>query len=435
LSIRLKLSLLLIFLFAAALLNSIFVFLIEGQSEENLAWVNHTHEVLIETEQFLGAVKDAETGQRGYLLTENINYLEPFHQGVASAKENLSELKLLTTDNLEQQESLNNIENLMVFKFDELHETVELNQKGNRNEALEIVAMNEGKQHMDDLRFELANFVSEELILLEKRKGSVRESRASIHMLVLFEVLFFISLAVITQMFIQKNLFAPLSLLLKGTEKIESGEKLEVTDVVEKNELGHLLSTFYIMGQKVYQREKVLDHKARHDELTGLKNRETLFETLEEAIDGLDKTGGKIAVLYLDLNSFKEVNDTKGHDFGDLVLIEAANRLSSSVRSKDTVFRVGGDEFLIIARSINTIEDARYVVKNILDAFSEPTMIRGEQMNLSVSIGLSIAPNHSTNVDELIKLADVAMYSAKRGTDTDFKLFDKSLLRRESDNG
>lgn len=433
-SIRFKLSALLLFLFLSAILNSIFTFLLEDYTEEKLKWVNHTHEVIAVTERLLGAMKDTETGQRGYLLTSSASYLEPYHNGLIVAKRSFVKLKKITSDNPEQQTLLVSIEKLMGLKFEELAETIELVQRGSKSKAIELVKQDKGKLFMDKIRKHFNSLNNAELILLEQRKGDFRESRAQITTLVFVEIMFFIALAIITLMFLRRSFFLPLELLLSSTKKVKEGNKLEVSDVVEKDEMGHLLSTFYDMSEKIFQREEVLDYKAHHDELTGLKNRITISKEIEESISELQKVGSKLAVLFLDLNLFKQVNDTLGHDVGDLILKETADRLKSSVRSNDTVFRVGGDEFLILAKDIKKITDVHDIVGKILNAFKEPAMIQGKAMDISISIGAAVSPDDTINGNEILKFSDIAMYAAKRDKDTDFKMFDKSMLKRTSDS-
>jgi len=435
LSIRLKLWVLLSVLFSAAIFNALFTFQLESYGEEKLKWVNHTHEVLSIKEALLSAMKDAETGQRGYLLTSNTSYLEPYHSGRIDAVEKFAELKELTSDNAGQQVILKSVNKQMGLKFEELAETIHQTQSGNKSKAVEMVVQNKGKQYMDNIRSHLSAFTHTELVLLEQRKGDFRKNRAQITTLISVEVAFFIGLAIITLFFLQRSFFHPLKLLVKSAKKVEAGDKLEVSDIVEKDELGHLLSTFYLMSEKVYQREQVLGHKAHHDELTGLKNRVTVSKEIEQSISDLQQSGGKLAVLFIDLNLFKQVNDTLGHDVGDLILKETANRLNSSVRSSDTVFRVGGDEFLVIARNLTTISDVHYLIDNMLNAFDEPAIIQGKPVDISISIGAAVSPDDTSCGSEIMKYSDVAMYEAKRDKDSNYKMFDKDMLKRASDFG
>ncbi len=432
-SIRFRLSFLIVVLFLAAISNSIFTFWLEELGEEKLKWVNHTHEVIDTTERLLSVMKDAETGQRGYLLTGNTSYLEPYHNALIVATEELSRLKELTSDNPSQQKLLAKIAEQIEYKFEELAETVSLTQAGNRPAALEIVLLNKGKQYMETIRDDFSTFTNNEMILLEHRKGDFRENRAEITTLIFVEVSLFVGLAVVTFLFLSKSLFSPLQLLVKSAEKIEKGQKLEASDILEKDEMGHLLSAFYVMGEKVYEREKSLDRKAKHDSLTGLRNRTTALQEIEMSVLQSKKSNNKTAILFIDLNSFKQVNDSKGHEYGDRLLVETAVRLSASVRSSDVVFRLGGDECLIVLKNIIDINDVLGVIQKIENEFRVPAEIKGEVIDISISIGVSMAPDDSTNSSELIEFSDIAMYASKKDDNATYKLFERSMLKRASD--
>ncbi len=410
-----------------------FTFALEGYGEEKLQWVNHTHEVLLTAEELISSLKDTETGQRGFIITRDAAYLEPYNAGLVAAKVFIEELKFMTEDNPDQQKILVEVERDMQLKFDELAETIQLVQGGLKMKAVEIVGLNKGKQYMDNIRESLGAFAHAELVLLEERKGDFRSNRTQIYTLIFVEIAFFIALSVFTLSFLRRSLFLPLNLLLNSVMKIDAGDRLEVRDITDNSEMGHLLATFFVMSERVNEREIVLTRKAHHDELTGLKNRITMSNEIEDSISEIQKTGGKIAVLFLDLNGFKEVNDTFGHDVGDLILKETAERISSSVRSSDTVFRIGGDEFLVLAKNIVNISDVRALVDNIVDAFDEPAIIQGEHMDISISIGVAIAPDNANNSSELVEFSDVAMYAAKREKDAISQMFDTGMLRRTTD--
>ena len=269
-SLRLKLIFFISFLFITAIANAIFTFTLENYSEEKLRWVNHTNEVMILTEKYLGDLRDTETGQRGFLLTKDNSYLEPYYSGLTNAKENFKKLKYLTSDNIEQQKRLKSIEKSMNFKFAELKETIKLAEV-NIADALAIVKQDKGKKYMDDIRSKLKEFVNIEMLLLEKRKGDFREHRAKITTLIIVEIMFFIFLALMTISFLNRNLFAPLKLLLTSTHKMEDGEKVDITDILQKDEMGYLLTSFYKMHEKVHARTEELSYVANHDDLTGLK--------------------------------------------------------------------------------------------------------------------------------------------------------------------
>ena len=434
-SIRLKLVLFISFLFISAIGNILYTFQLEKYGDEKLSWVNHTNEVLLETKDLLGSIKDMETGQRGYLLTEDISYLEPYYEGVNNSKEHFTRLKELTLDNPLQQKRLKETEKVMQLKFDEMAETIRLTQEnhGNASVALAMLKKNNGKRYMDHIRKVAKDFTHTEMILLEERKGDFRAHKAMVITLIIGELLFFLFLAIMTISFLNKNLFYPLRLLLDSTHKMEDGERIDFKDLTSKDEMGYLLSSFLRMNEKVHTRTEVLDYKAHHDELTGLKNRVGVHDEIEICIKHLKETKNKFAVLFLDLNKFKQLNDTLGHDAGDIMLKETAVRLKSSVRSDDIVFRLGGDEFLILIKNVKHHSELEKIVSNIFEVAKAPVMIQGNPISISLSIGVAISPDDTRDSDEILKYSDLAMYEAKRDENSDYKLFDKSMLKRSGD--
>lgn len=214
---------------------------------------------------------------------------------------------------------------------------------------------------------------------------------------------------------------------------MQKGEKLDITDVVEKNEMGDLLTAFFKMNEIVHEKTEVLAYKAHHDELTGLKNRSMVYSELQDAINRSGKVETKIAVYFLDLNKFKDINDTLGHDVGDEVLIETARILTEKVRSRDDIFRLGGDEFLIIAQDISHQSGIDRLTLKIIEKFSSPILIKGKRLPISLSIGVASYPNDSLNGEKLIKFADIAMYEAKKEQGNTCCEFKPSLLKRDGD--
>lgn len=172
------------------------------------------------------------------------------------------------------------------------------------------------------------------------------------------------------------------------------------------------------------RQQKQLEHQALHDALTELPNRVLLMDRLKQAIDVARRDGKPLALLLLDLDRFKEVNDTLGHQVGDVLLREVAQRLPSKLRKTDTVARIGGDEFALLLPAVTDLERARRVSSRILEDFREPFTYNGLAVDIGVSIGIAMSPEHAQQEDELLKCADVAMYAAKRGH-TSVALYDQ----------
>jgi diguanylate cyclase (GGDEF)-like protein/PAS domain S-box-containing protein len=155
-------------------------------------------------------------------------------------------------------------------------------------------------------------------------------------------------------------------------------------------------------------------HHAYYDPLTDLPNRRLLLDLVNQALAEASRRGRAVAILYVDVDRFKEINDSLGHDAGDRLLKEVAERLKASVRRGDIVSRQGGDEFVIVLTDLEHAPDATAVSLKILEAFARPIQIAENEVNATISIGISLFPNDATqDVDELINKSDAAMYAAK----------------------
>jgi diguanylate cyclase (GGDEF)-like protein len=152
---------------------------------------------------------------------------------------------------------------------------------------------------------------------------------------------------------------------------------------------------------------------ALHDALTGLPNRRLLHDRLERAIVGSERSGKSLALMILDVDRFKEVNDTLGHDRGDALLKEVANRLSEVVRGADTVARLGGDEFAVLAPEVGSVLDAERLAGRVHSAFDAPFQVGDLHLHVESSIGVALLPEHAEDATELMQRADTAMYAAK----------------------
>ncbi|GGO78091.1 hypothetical protein GCM10011348_09180 [Marinobacterium nitratireducens] len=166
---------------------------------------------------------------------------------------------------------------------------------------------------------------------------------------------------------------------------------------------------------------------ANFDPLTGLPNRRLFRDRLEQEIRKAQRADGRLALLFLDLDHFKDINDTQGHDVGDILLKDAAQRLIRCVRSSDTVARLGGDEFTIILGGLDRTDTAARISQQILDSFGEPFQLAGRKDYISASIGITFYPDDALDVNALLKNADQAMYVAKAQGRNRFHYFTASM--------
>ncbi len=171
------------------------------------------------------------------------------------------------------------------------------------------------------------------------------------------------------------------------------------------------------------QIEQQLNHIATHDTLTGLPNRMLFIDRLEVALAQSKRNRHKLAVMMLDLDHFKDINDTLGHMVGDQLLKEVGYRLSGLLRQNDTVARLGGDEFIVLLSDLERMEDVIRVAKIVLKAFGQPFVCGNHKLTSSTSIGIAVYPDDGEDIDSLLKKSDVAMYSVKMQGRNNYKFF------------
>ncbi len=172
--------------------------------------------------------------------------------------------------------------------------------------------------------------------------------------------------------------------------------------------------------------EQEIKRIAYHDPLTGLPNRMLLIDRLTMAMSQADRNRNKVAFMMLDLDKFKEVNDTLGHHIGDLLLKSVAEKLTSILRQVDTVARFGGDEFVLVLPEQKDAQAALQVARKILDAFRDTIVLDGHTLTITASIGISLYPDHGEDIDTILKNADSAMYQAKQEGRGRYQLYNKA---------
>ena len=171
------------------------------------------------------------------------------------------------------------------------------------------------------------------------------------------------------------------------------------------------------------QQGEVLKELAQRDSLTGLANRHHFEQLIQQMVQHSVQTNSLAALVYIDLDNFKFVNDNFGHDAGDAVLIEIARRISSVIRGNDSLCRLGGDEFALLVPELNKVADVTHLCRRILQESQQPLLVKGHVMPVGLSIGIACCPNNATNAALLLQYADSAMYQAKRAGKNDFKLY------------
>ncbi len=172
---------------------------------------------------------------------------------------------------------------------------------------------------------------------------------------------------------------------------------------------------------KIKEAEYRLQDLAYHDVLTRLPNRTLFYERLNQSLKRAIRNSTKVGILFLDLDRFKYINDSYGHESGDLLLCETAHRLCRCIRDTDTVARLGGDEFVIIIEDLKDTKALRIVAEKIKNSIVEPVIANGKKFAISASIGISVYPDDSNDCEELVRKADAAMYQVKKSGRNDFQ--------------
>ena len=222
---------------------------------------------------------------------------------------------------------------------------------------------------------------------------------------------------------VRRMVVGPIMRLATSMQAIVPGSesRLPIDDNHATDEIGILshsanaiLDAAQTAIQKVEQQRNALEELATHDPLTGLPSRRLADDRLEMACNNAKRTQTKVALLFIDLDGFKAINDQRGHDAGDRVLIEIATRLHRCVRADDTVARSGGDEFIVILGNLPDREAAAHVARNIIEAVAQPITDQAVMLQLGASVGIALYPDPVGNPGEMRRLADQAMYGVKR---------------------
>jgi diguanylate cyclase (GGDEF)-like protein len=253
----------------------------------------------------------------------------------------------------------------------------------------------------------------------------------------LLVMLFFITLVVLAvlQIFVNNRLTLPLQQLMGQINKIEQSDYTTTSSVKTGDELETISHNINQLAETINQREsqlkaskKSLEFLSLHDPLTDLPNRRFFMSRLDHAIDSAKRNHTKLAVMFLDIDQFKHLNDTLGHDKGDKLLKKVSSRLAQTLRSADTLARIGGDEFNILIENIDHLEEVETIVEKLLENFDESYLCEvGEAINITASVGIAMYPDDGEDAVTLIKHADMAMYQSKGERNGYYRFFSQKL--------
>jgi len=239
---------------------------------------------------------------------------------------------------------------------------------------------------------------------------------------------------------LQRLISAPILRLTETMHQVSVSKDYSVrAEQGSNDEIGRLYGGFNDMLCEIEERNQLLSERQEHlqqlahfDVLTGLPNRGLYFDRLGQALRHAERDNHTVMVVFIDLDHFKDVNDSLGHRIGDLLIVDVAKRLKEKVRASDTVARLGGDEFTLFAQDIGSAADVETVAEHLVNLFREPFIIDGRDLYVTASIGITLFPQDGTTVDELLRNADLAMYQAKERGKNAFEFFTPDLNSQAS---
>ncbi|WP_334186461.1 diguanylate cyclase [Noviherbaspirillum sp.] len=319
------------------------------------------------------ALQDAETGQRGYLLTGDEHYLHPYHEAKARIGVMLGDLPAWFADDAATAARAAELRRLARAKLDELAQTIALQQgRTNADAALAVVRQGAGKAHMDAIREVIRQ------IRLDSDRRLAEELRASGNRWISTRHNAFLLLGMLT-------IFGGLTIWVSLRD----------------------------LRLKRMHAERMA-HEAQHDPLTRLPNRRFLDQLMPYMFACAKRDQHPLAVLFIDLDGFKQINDRFGHDAGDDVLREAARRFAATVRETDVIVRLGGDEFAVLMPKVRGYGQAKKLAVRMAESVSVPLLQQHGEARVSASIGIAVFPKDGETPEEILGVADRRMYEMKR---------------------
>lgn len=288
--------------------------------------------------------------------------------------------------------------------------------------------------------------VSQNIALMNRELKEISQtSRNRQVVIALAASLLSLAAALVLGMMLARYLVYPIRQLVQATHSISEGQYHFTLDLKRRDELGELADSFNAMSRSLDRHQQEVHHIAYHDALTELPNRLMMKKLLNESLETSRKEESLMALMLIDLDNFKEVNDSLGHDAGDLLLKEAARRIADEVRNQQDlvmrgelphdrveqqmVSRLGGDEFTVIAVDLSVQKDAAAIARRIIQALRRPFVIQEQVVGIGASIGITLAPLDGESAEVLIKNADLAMYQAKYKGKNTFAFYDQEMTR------
>jgi diguanylate cyclase (GGDEF)-like protein len=337
------------------------------------------HEVIATLNRLQIHLTNAEKSERGYLVGSEFS-AEPYVKAVDEARWTTDLIHALMSSNSSQRAAAVELDRLVEAKIGTLQYLVEMRDAGSMQSAQLLMSVDQDKLETDRINDMLRKMELHENALLNDA------------------------------LLIRDKAYTKLWIMLAA-----------VTFILFSGAAWHYRGVRRIV-QQAAKAQAEMRYLANHDALTGLPNRRLLQENLDRQITSAGKDRQLFAVMYMDLDGFKKVNDTLGHDTGDELLQYVARRLKTTIRASDTVARIGGDEFIIVLPQLHDAHIATHIAGLLVESISRPYTIKGQAVRVSASIGISFYPRNGTTSSELLDLADQALNEAKTSGKNQYRL-------------
>ncbi len=413
-SLRAKVVGIMAFPVVVLIASASFGYVAERRSASLLDAYQHANQVQHAIDTVLADMVDAETGTRGYLLTGDETFLAPYERGSTAQRADLKTLRDLTSGNPFQAERISRLQILITDRLTTLVQLQAFAPVTARTDREDMIGlMNEGNGLMNTIRGVLEQMSTLETSILQEREAALEDSRHMAFLLMVVGMPGAVLLALAIVFVFAQRVVGRITKIEQNARRLESGEPL-MDATPGRDEIGELGRVLVETGARLSMLQNELRRLATVDELTGLANRRGFTTVAEHELRLAERLGENLAVMFVDLDNLKVVNDTLGHAAGDEMLIEAAELLSTTFRTSDLPSRVGGDEFCIL---LTTAEDpgAKIAVSRLRERAARKNLEPGRSFELSFSVGMvEFDPANPQPLEALMEAADKKMYEEKR---------------------
>lgn len=426
LSLRIRVYAFFISLVLVSTINFVLIAHLENQSIQDFANIRNVSKAIKLESELLQHLVDSETGQRGYIITGEMEYLQPYFESTVKANKKIEAINSLVGISSTQKEVIMQIEQLIGKKIAEMQSTIDLYKSGKIDEAIAVIKNSTGKILMDEIRNKLTLLNQENTLALDAKQDKLENLQQFIRNIFIAETVIFGIILFLLGIVVSKTILNPLSKLYLSVISFDASKEFTPVVISNRDEIGALAIAFNSMGEQVVKKVNRLNDATKDaekerdiaviesisDPLTGLSNRRYLEVELRKQILSSHRYSQKLCLIMLDIDHFKKVNDTYGHVIGDIVLVELAKLIKNEVRGSDLAIRFGGEEFIVVL-SHTAIKDAKDKAEQLRKKVEQLQIAELKGNNITISLGVTELKEDDHDATRFISRADEALYIAK----------------------